>query len=651
MSKKLTLLSTALLTATALLAQQDTLTTKSLDEVIVTANKVAQKQSQTGKVVTVITKEQLEKSAGKTVAQVLNEQVGITINGSLNNLGTNQSLYVRGAGNGRALILLDGIPVNDPSQISNDYDLNLFSINDVERIEICKGAQSTLYGSDAVAGVINIITVKSDISKTFNLKASISAGNRNTNKQSLQLYGKAGKFIYTTRFSKLKTDGFSTAYDSSANGKNFDKDGYDGTATNGSLLYQATKDFSVKAFTQYSQYTAGIDAGAFADKRNFTTFSKSHISGLGLNLKKDRYTVVGNYQYTKANRVIDDNENIPGATNYALNVFTATAQFAELYTSVKLAKGFTLLAGGDYRYASFFSKYTSQSSFGPYNSAFPDTAMNQVAAYTSLAYNSKHFNIEFGGRYNKHSRYGDNYTYTFNPSYTIDDNYRIFGSIATGFKAPSLYQLYGDFVGNKNLKPERSINYEIGVQQQVANFKNRVVFFYRDITDGIDYSNITTNSFPAGTGYFNYASQVVRGLEYEISINPTKHLTITGNYTFLAGEELTQSRFNFKDTAYNYLLRRPKHNLNITAGYQFTKGLYLSVSGKYISARQDVGGYKKADIGLDSYFIVGAYADYTLNATIKFFADAQNLTNKKFYDIRGFNSQPLLFNAGVTINW
>ena len=79
--------------------------------------------------------------------------------------------------------------------------------------------------------------------------------------------------------------------------------------------------------------------------------------------------------------------------------------------------------------------------------------------------------------------------------------------------------------------------------------------------------------------------------------------------------------------------------------------MYASVSGKYVSARQDVGGYKKADVGLDSYFIVGAYADYKLNTVVKFFADAQNLTNKRFFDIRGFNSIPFLFNAGVTFNW
>ncbi|KAF0235749.1 MAG: iron complex outermembrane recepter [Chitinophagaceae bacterium] len=159
MSKKLTLFLT-LLAGTNLLAQKDSTSTKVLDEVVVTANKLEQKQSSTGKVITIIGKDQLDKSVGRTVAQVLNETAGITINGAYNNAGTNQSVFMRGAASGRTLILMDGIPVSDPSQINNEFDLNLFSINDVERIEICRGAQSTVYGSDAIAGVINIITIK-----------------------------------------------------------------------------------------------------------------------------------------------------------------------------------------------------------------------------------------------------------------------------------------------------------------------------------------------------------------------------------------------------------------------------------------------------------------------------------------------------------
>src|ERR1043165_3362090 len=134
----------------------------SLDPVVLTATKLPQKQSSTGKVISVISKEQIEKSAGRTVAQILNEQAGITINGALNNLGSNQTVFMRGSSTGRTLILLDGIPVYDPSLLYNEFDLNLIAINNVERIEICRGAQSTLYGSDAIAGVVNIITTKSD---------------------------------------------------------------------------------------------------------------------------------------------------------------------------------------------------------------------------------------------------------------------------------------------------------------------------------------------------------------------------------------------------------------------------------------------------------------------------------------------------------
>ena len=148
----------ACITGSALFAQDSS---KILNEVLIAVTKFPQKQSETGKVITIITKEQLQKSAGKTLPEVLNEQVGITINGANNNLGTNQTLYMRGAHAANTLILVDGVPVYDASGETNQFDISNFSLYNIERIEIMKGAQSTLYGSDAVAGVINIITKKS----------------------------------------------------------------------------------------------------------------------------------------------------------------------------------------------------------------------------------------------------------------------------------------------------------------------------------------------------------------------------------------------------------------------------------------------------------------------------------------------------------
>jgi vitamin B12 transporter len=519
----------------------------------------------------------------------------------------------------------------------------------VERIEICKGAQSTLYGSDAVAGVINIITTKTNISKPVNIKATVTAGSFGTIKTNFQFYGKADKFSYTARYARLQTNGFSAAYDSTGI-KNFDNDGYLGNVANAAIKYQVSSQLLLKAFTQYSQYTAGIDASGFSDKSNYDIHNRNHTSGVGFVYKTTKTSLTGNYQYTKQHRNYDDNASI-GAPVFSMNDYDAASQFAELYTSVKLGGGFTLLAGTDYRYGSMNSEYRSVSSFGPFNSKFPDTPMNQKSAYASVHFNNKDFSVELGGRWNDHSRYGTNYTYSFNPSYTFDEHYRIFGSIATAFKAPSLYQLFAPAgTGNVNLKPEESVNYEVGLQHTYQKFSDRLVFFYRNTNNGIDYSSLNTPNAPA-VGYYNYVNQQARGIEYEVTFQPTEHLTLTGNYTFVTVQEVTQSRINFKDTSYNYSLRRPTHNFNITAGYQFSKGFYASASGKYIGDRYDVGGYKKADVRMDSYFIVGVYAEYKFADYLKVFSDVQNIGNKKFYEVRGYNGIPSVFNIGATFNW
>ena len=165
---------------------------KTLNEVIVTATKTPIKQSETGKVVNVITQEQLQKSFGKSLGEVLNQQPGMIINGADNNLGTNQTVYTRGAAAGNTLIMLDGVPLNDASGISSEFDLNNFALDNIERIEILKGAQSTLYGSDAVAGVINIISKKGG-NKPFNFNADFSAGSYDTYKGAVSISGTNGK--------------------------------------------------------------------------------------------------------------------------------------------------------------------------------------------------------------------------------------------------------------------------------------------------------------------------------------------------------------------------------------------------------------------------------------------------------------------------
>ncbi|MBA4140255.1 MAG: TonB-dependent receptor [Segetibacter sp.] len=637
---KIFITATFIFAALAATAQSDTLQGKT-EEVVVTANKYPQKQSTTGKVITVINKDQIEKSHGKSLSQLLNEQAGVTINGALNNAGSVQTVYVRGASSGRTLILLDGIPVNDPSMINNEFDLNLFSLENVDRIEICKGAQSTLYGSDAIAGVINIITVSQDVKKPFNLKSVVSAGNLGTFKGNVQVYGKANKLTYSARYSKLITNGFSAAFDSTGN-KGYDNDDYNGNVANAQVLWQATPQLSFKSFAMYSRYKAAIDAGVFADEKDYSINNKNLTTGAGFAFKNGAVTLTGNFQYSDITRKYFNDSVFKTNTIYEDNVYFGISKFAELYTAIKLGGGFTILQGADFRHNSFNQHYFSISSFGPYTSTFKDTSLSQSGLFTSLNYSglNNKLNVELGGRLNTHSRYGSNYTYTFNPSYTINDRVRFFGSIASGFKAPTLYQLSI----NSKLLPEKSINYEAGIQYNHKYFNTRIVYFNRKIDNGIDYNYITFK-------YFNYVKQVVNGIEVEATVKPVEPLSINANYTLLSPEETTQNRVTNKDTlTYNYLLRRPKHNLNISLGWQTTSPLFFSVTGKYVSNRYDVGGYAKRDVLLNDYFIFGAHSDYTLNTHIKFFADAQNITNKKFFDVRGYNSIPFLINAGVVLN-
>lgn len=638
MGKKLMLL-TLLFSAKMVSAQQDTTT---LDEVVVTANKMAQKQSTTGKVVTVITKSDLEKMGNKNLATLLQEQVGITVNGSSNNAGSVQTIFTRGASGGRTLVLLDGIPVNDPSFINNDLDLNLFATSSIERIEICRGAQSTLYGSDAIAGVINIITTSKDISRPLQINASSILGSFGTQKNNLQLAGKKNKWSYSGRIAHTNSNGFSAAIDTTGK-NNFDADLYKGLALHGQINYAATEHFSVKAFSMYNKYKAGVDAGVFRDDRDFTIENSSLLLGTGFMYKKNNWQITGTYQHNTLDRHFLNDSAHKTSTWFEKNDYAATSDYAEIYTSIKLSDRLTALAGLDYRKGSYSQNYLSVSGWGPYNFNDPTRYAEQSALYGSLLYTSLHkkLTLELGGRVNKHSVYGNNQTFTLNPSFALSANTRIFASVSSGFKAPSLYQISI----NDKLDPEKATSYEAGFSYQNKTLQTRLVYFNRQTANGIDYNYINYQ-------YFNYVKQVVNGLEFEIKKSFANGVTAFANYTFLAGKETTQNRITNQDTiTYDYLLRRPAHQLNMGISAQVNTKLRLEITGRYAGKRYDVGGYAAPDILLKSYATLAANVGYQLNKHWRFTADIQNFTNTKYYEVYGFKTMPLNASVGAVFGW
>ncbi len=194
-----------------------------LDEAVITANRLPQKQGQTAKVLTILPDSVLRRHDAQTLSQLLHTQVGLWILGANAAPGTNQNVYMRGAGVGYVSILLNGIPINDPSAPIGNFDLNVIPIAQIERVEILKGSQSVVYGTDAVAGVINIIS-RREYAEKWRLLATFSGGSYGNLQATAGIMGKINKLEYGLQYARQQINGFSAAYDSLST-QNFEADG------------------------------------------------------------------------------------------------------------------------------------------------------------------------------------------------------------------------------------------------------------------------------------------------------------------------------------------------------------------------------------------------------------------------------------------
>lgn len=638
------------------IANAQTDTTKNLETVVVTANKFEQKQNETGKVVTVISRAVLEQNRGRSIGELLNEQVGIIIGGANNNYGTNQTMYVRGASSANTLILLDGVPLNDASGVTSEFDLNTFAMDQIERIEILKGAQSTLYGSDAVAGVINFISRKPE--KGGHADGQFSAGSFGTVRGSIGVRGIKNGFQYNAGFSVLSSKGFSAADDTSGN-KSFDKDAFKQQQVQVSIGYHKIKNLELRAYSKYNFNKADIDAGAFSDDKDYIYNTKNFVAGFHskYNLKKSYLTLLYNFnQYDRTYK--DDSLDVAGVPYDLSDPFSFIYQdgryygrshYAELFGNFKLSKKINFVSGVDYRQNKTSQTYDYVVKDIGLFSSLPldrDTAStDQYSVYGSLLFNDqKHFSLGVGGRYNHHSVYGSMATYSVNPAFT-KGRYKIFANVSSAYRVPTLYQLFSEY-GNRNLKPERSVNYEAGLQYTSKEVSARVVVFKRDIKDVFSFftDNITYASY-----YINLDKQKDHGVEVELQAKPIKALTTSVNYTYTYGHLETTTASGKDSTIYN-LYRRPKHIVNVRVGYQVNEKLMLSIAARSVSAFYEPK-YQADALKVDGYTVLNMYGGYQVKKQIRLFADIQNVTDTKYTDQPGFNTRRFSLHGGFVFNF
>jgi vitamin B12 transporter len=607
---------------------QDSTTSKSLDPVVITATKYPVKLSQTGKVVTVISPEQIDRSQGKNLAQILTEQSGMIVNGANSNPGKDKSVFLRGASNKYTLILLDGVPVNDPSGPGGAFDLRLFPVEQIDHIEILKGSQSTLYGSDALAGVINIITKKGG-GKKIGINGGANYGSFNTFNGSAGVNGSTDNIDYNVNYTYSNTDGISEARDTTGKA-NFDKDGFMRNSFQANLSFKAGKNLKISPYYRYSYYKGSFDADAFTDGTNAYNALLNN-TGAVATFSLPRGTVTANYGYTYARRLY--------ISDFGTTPFKGRFHTAEAYLTQSLNNNVKLLAG--FNYQGYGLRDTTLEKINPKTSI--------ISPYVSFfIQNPTGLNVEVGGRYNHHSEFGGNFTYSFNTSYLINKQWKVFANISSGFKAPTVNDLFGPtFYGsNPDLKPEQSRNFEGGVQVNAVQDKLQLTAtgYYRDITDLIAY---------VGTQLINIDEQKDKGAELEASFTPNEKWTIKAAYNFVTGN-LYQAR-DGKDTSFYNLLRRPKNAVLATVGYQATKQLYVSVSAQSLGKRSDLffapPTYIGQQVDLAAYTLVNAYAEYKfLESKLKLFVEARNLTDADFTEVYGYSNAGINVTGGFRFN-
>jgi vitamin B12 transporter len=601
-------------------------TAKQLDQVVVTATKSPKKLSETGKVVTVISREEIEHSAGKDLSQILNEQTGVIVNGSTSNPGKDKTIYLRGASDKYTLILLDGVPLNDPSQVGGQYDIRLIPVTQVERVEILKGSQSTLYGSNAVAGVINIITRKGNSEETTG-HGTVSYGTYHTLKGAADFERKGKLFDYDLNYQYVNTDGIAEAKDTTGKA-NFPKNGYNLQSFQANVAVHPTDNLTIAPYFRYSEFKGTISAGPFAGGNDAYTGSLVN-TGLTGNLKYGMGTVYANFGYDYTQRFYGG--------QYA-STYQGRFYHGEAFVNHRFSDMLQLLAGFNYQ---------------SYSIVKPDTVNTIISPYASVFFKTKDgLNIELGGRFNHDNKYGDNFTYSFNPSYLVNRTVKLFANVSSGFRPPSVNELFGPYGANPALKPEKSYTEEAGVQVFLLDEKLSLLgdYFDRTVKNVIFY---TTDPVTYASLYINRDKQHDHGVEGEIKYTPTKELTLKAGYTYVNGQ-VTQ-KLSGKDTTFHNLTRVPKNNFQFYAGYKLTKDLFISSSLQVTGKRQDLyfdpNTYAQSNVELSSYALWNAYAEYQLyKDNFKLFVDLKNITNKKnYYEVYGYSVQGTNVTVGLTV--
>ncbi len=592
-----------------------------LDEVVVSDSRISKPRKNSGKSVVRITAKEINQHKGLSLAQLLNQYAGIYILGAQQHPGQNLSYFIRGGNNRQVLVRIDGVVVGDPSLIESEFDLRLIAIDQIETIEIVKGASSSLYGSGAATAVINI-TTKKEVDQKTKLSLSQEWGTQNTQdqkagrlsevqKQVVQLQQKTGKVDLSASIHRLISDGMSSVIGTEA-----DPVKKENIQFNASSHYAGS--WAWTAFLHRDTFDANYDS-------TYPSFADADYSFLS---KQQRVGFVPSYSHGKSNVQLQTSW-LDATRSYAdaYPITYAAAQFTtELTWRYRTSDRLTLLSGMFYQ--------DTRSEFKDSNLAENYTHDNLAFFASANWQHPKGYSVQLSARQTAHSEFGSHQTFTINPFYVRSSSsgayHKFFASWATSFIAPSQYKLFSAWYGNTDLKPEENQTLELGFEQVSDQHRITVVGFQREEDNFIDF--IPLPNF--GGQYQNRLGVTkVRGVEVEVNWQRAKW-DINAHYTFT--EKLNQTS-----------LRIPKDTANLGIRYSATNA-HWGLHWRYIGSRFDLNQSFNQE-KVSAYQLIDArvsFPDFIKKTTASF--SVTNLFDAKYTEIIGYTT--LGRNISISLN-
>jgi|TARA_B110000238_G_C16121853_1_gene437452 vitamin B12 transporter len=623
---------------TALISTCNIYAEELLPPITVTASRSAIPINQVSGALTIISEQEIEQQNAVYVSDLLQTVPSLNVS-TQGSAGSVTQIRIRGSESNHVLVVIDGVEVNDPANAS-EFNFAHLLANNIERIEILRGPQSSLWGSDALAGVINITTKRANTGQQF--IASSSYGSNNNSQAGLNYLLGSEKFNLVLSGNFIDTDGFNSAT------TGHERDGYDNTTLNLKTEYQIRDNINIGASTRYTNASNEFDPAPLGVP----------IDGVGKNDTEQFYargfikwhTFNDHWVHVAEASMIDtSNDSFDSSSGRSKSEATKekfsfqSTIHLPAFETMNLNQSLTLALEREQE--RFKQLGASSPGFDP-NQHQKTTNVSRVAEYRTnfleqwtLSASFRHDDLDNLDNQNTY-RVGINYLH---PS----TNTKTYITHATGAKNPNFTEQFGfapnNFIGNPNLKTETSESWEIGLSK--GFFDDRLHFqsalFWEDLIDEI--KTVFLPSFES-TVINNDSRSERNGLELSLYSQLTNSLSASGSYTYLDASEPDASGNNRTE------IRRPKNQWSGQVDYSFMDNkTNLNVIINHIGDRRDIDFSTGDRLTLDDYTLVNVSMNYQYNNTLKLFARVNNLLDEEYQDVFGFETSDISALAGIEI--